>query len=190
MSIVELVLIAVGLSMDAFAVSVGKGLGMRRREHVQALALAATFGLFQGLMPLIGWLIGSQFAAVISAFDHWIAFGLLAIVGGRMLIDAFRADDDTESVASRLTVREILVLAVATSIDALAAGVGFAFLRLDIWTTVGLIAATTAGLSFVGVVVGHQFGSRFEKPAQVAGGLILIAIGTKILLEHLGIIAW
>jgi len=190
-SIVELVLIAVGLSMDAFAVSVGKGLGMRRREHLQAFVLAGAFGLFQGLMPLIGWLVGSQFASAITAYDHWIAFGLLAIVGGRMLWGAFQPDADEESPSrTGLGLREILVLAVATSIDALAAGVGFAFMRLDIWVTVAMIAVITGVLSFLGVVLGHQFGSRFEKPAEIAGGIILVGIGLKILLEHLGILAF
>ena len=190
MSIVEVVLLAVGLSMDAFAVSVGKGLAMRRREHLQALALALAFGLFQGAMPLIGWFVGSRFAALISAVDHWIAFGLLAIVGARMLWDAAHPESDPAEVAvsPHLPWRELLVLAVATSIDAMAAGIGFAFLRLDIWLTVGLIAAITATLSYVGVVLGHQFGSRFERPAEVTGGLILIAIGAKILLEHLGML--
>jgi len=192
-SLIELVLLAIGLSMDAFAVSVGKGLAMRRREHGQAIALALAFGLFQGGMPLIGWAIGSRFAGAITAIDHWIAFGLLGALGAKMLWDARSEDPVEEADAAarphgpRLTVREVLLLAVATSIDALAAGIGFAFLRLNIWVAVALIAGVTAVLSFSGVVVGHRFGSRFERPAEVAGGLILIGIGTKILLQHLGV---
>ena len=193
MSLVEIVLLAVGLAMDAFAVSVGKGLAMRRRDHGQAIALALAFGLFQGAMPLIGWLIGSQFAGVITSVDHWIAFGLLGLLGVKMLWDAVasepeEADGPAPQRSPRLTLRELLLLAVATSIAALAAGIGFAFLKLNIWVTVALIAAITAVLSFVGVVVGHRFGARFERPAEVAGGVILIGIGTKILLNHLGVL--
>lgn len=192
MSLVETVLIAIGLSMDAFAVSVGKGLAMRRLNLRQAVALAVAFGLFQGVMPLIGWLVGSQFAALIEAFDHWIAFALLALIGGKMLYEAIWGDPDggDTPLDARLPLRELLVLAIATSIDALAAGVGFAFLDLNIWLTVALIAAITCLVSFLGVLVGHRFGARFERPAEIAGGLILIAIGVKIVLEHLGLLAW
>lgn len=191
MSWVEIVLIAVGLSMDAFAVAIGKGLAMKRREHLQALAIALAFGLFQGGMPLIGWLVGSQFTGIITEIDHWIAFVLLAIVGGKMLFEAFEDEPDGSDAptGARLRFKELLVLAVATSIDALAAGISFAFFHLDIWRTVGLIAIITATLSYIGVVAGHVLGSRLERPAEIAGGVILIGIGLKILLEHLGFLA-
>ncbi len=190
MSWVEIALLAVGLSMDAFAVSVGKGLAMRRLNLGQASALALAFGFFQGFMPLIGWLVGSRFAELITAFDHWIAFGLLALIGGKMLWEAVWGDPDGPETPAdaRLPLRELLVLAVATSIDALAAGVGFAFLDLNIWLTVATIAVITGALSFVGVAVGHRFGAAFERPAEFVGGVILIGIGAKILLEHLGIL--
>lgn len=192
MSLIELVLLAIGLSMDAFAVSVGKGLGMRRPNHAQALALALTFGLFQGGMPLIGWAVGSQFAGAIEAVDHWIAFGLLAFIGGRMLYEAWsKHTADAPPIGDPgLSLKMLLVLGVATSIDALAAGVGFAFLQLDIWLVAGLVAGITFVLAYAGVVLGHQFGSRWERPAEIAGGLILIALGLKILLEHLGLITF
>lgn len=192
MSFVEVVLIAVGLAMDAFAVSVGKGLAMRRLDLRQAAAIAVAFGAFQGGMPLLGWAVGTRFADLITSVDHWIAFGLLAVIGGRMLYEALWGDPDGPDTApdAALGVRELLVLAVATSIDALAAGVGFAFLDLDIGQVVTTIAVVTCGLSFAGVLAGHRFGARFERPAEILGGTILIGIGAKILLEHLGLLPW
>ena len=157
MGFVEIFLIGVGLSMDAFAVSVCKGLGMHRVNYAHALVIALFFGVFQGLMPVIGWLVGSAFAAYVTAVDHWIAFALLAF---------------------------------ATSIDALAVGISFSFLQIDIVAAALIIGCTTFVLSLVGVVVGNRFGARFEKPSQIAGGIVLIAIGLKILLEHLGLIAF
>lgn len=191
MGFVELFLIAVGLSMDAFAVSVCKGLCMKRLNMRQALVIALFFGGFQGLMPLVGWTLGTQFERYITPVDHWIAFGLLALIGGKMLWDAFHEGDD-EGVAcpadGKLDLRELVMLAVATSIDALAVGITFAFLRVDIVVSVGLIGATTFVLALVGVAVGHRFGARYEKAATIAGGIVLILIGTKILLEHLGVL--
>ena len=192
MGIVELALIAVGLSMDAFAVSVCKGLGMKRLDMGQALVIALFFGGFQALMPLAGWALGSGFQSYIEPVDHWIAFALLAFIGGKMLYDAFHEEDGDEPVAgeaARLDLKEILMLAIATSIDALAVGVSFAFLQVDIVPAVSLIGVITFALLLVGVAVGHQFGARFEKPATIVGGVVLILIGLKILLEHLGIIA-
>lgn len=192
MGIVELALIAVGLSMDAFAVSVCKGLGMKRLDMGQALVIALFFGGFQALMPLAGWALGSGFQSYIEPVDHWIAFALLAFIGGKMLYDAFHEEDGDEPVAgeaARLDLKEILMLAIATSIDALAVGVSFAFLQVDIVPAISLIGVITLALSLVGVAVGHQFGARFEKPATIVGGVVLILIGLKILLEHLGIIA-
>lgn len=193
MGFVELFLIAVGLSMDAFAVSVCKGLCMKRLNVRQAVVIALFFGGFQALMPLIGWALGTQFEKYITPVDHWIAFVLLAIIGGKMLWDAFH-EDDIEGAScpadGKLDLRELVMMAVATSIDALAIGITLAFLRVDIVASVGLIGITTFVLSIVGVAVGHRFGARYEKPATIAGGVVLILIGLKILLEHLGIIAF
>lgn len=192
MGFVELLLLAIGLSMDAFAVSVCKGLCMKRLNLRQATVVALFFGGFQALMPLVGWALGTQFEQFITPVDHWIAFVLLALIGGKMLWDAFHEDDEELSCPAdgKLDLRELVMLAVATSIDALAVGITFAFLRVDILTSVGLIGVTTFALSIVGVAVGHRFGARYEKPATVAGGIVLILIGLKILLEHLGIIAF
>lgn len=190
MGIVELALIAVGLSMDAFTVSVCKGLGMKRLDMGQALVIALFFGGFQALMPLAGWALGSGFQSYIEPVDHWIAFALLAFIGGKMLYDAFHEEDGDEPVAgeaARLDLKEILMLAIATSIDALAVGVSFAFLQVDIVPAISLIGVITFALSLVGVAAGHQFGARFEKAATIVGGVVLILIGLKILLEHLGV---
>lgn len=193
MGLLELFLIAVGLSMDAFAVAVCKGLCMKRLDARQALVIALFFGGFQGLMPLVGWVLGTQFERYITPVDHWIAFGLLVLIGGKMLWDALHEDGE-EALAcpadGKLDLRELTMLAIATSIDALAVGITFAFLRVDIAVSVGLIGATTFALSLVGVAVGHRFGARYEKTATIVGGVVLILIGTKILLEHLGIIAF
>lgn len=194
MGLFEIFVIGVGLSMDAFAVSVCKGLGMKRINWRHALAIAAAFGIFQALMPLVGWALGTQFAALIEPVDHWIAFLLLAFIGGKMLRDAFIGENegeagvDADAAADKLDIRELIMLAVATSIDALAVGITFAFLGVDIWVPIAIIGLTTFVLSFVGVAVGNQFGSRFERPATIVGGVVLILIGVKILLEHLGVL--
>lgn len=193
MGFVELLLVGVGLSMDAFAVSVCKGLCMKRLNMRQALVIALFFGGFQALMPLIGWALGTQFEQFITPVDHWIAFGLLLIIGAKMLWDSFHGDDDEQlscAVDGRLDLRELTMMAVATSIDALAVGITFAFLRVDIVVSVVVIGVTTFALSLVGVAVGHRFGARYEKTATIAGGVVLILIGLKILLEHLGILAF
>lgn len=192
MGFVEIFLIGIGLSMDAFAVSVCKGLGMHRVNYAHALVIALFFGVFQGLMPVIGWLVGSAFAAYVTAVDHWIAFALLAFVGGKMLWDAFYDEEgeEDETTTQKLDLRELFMLAIATSIDALAVGISFSFLQIDIAAAALIIGCTTFVLSLVGVVVGSRFGARFEKPSQIAGGIVLIAIGLKILLEHLGLIAF
>lgn len=194
MGIIEIFLVGVGLSMDAFAVSICKGLGMRRVNYVHALVIALFFGLFQALMPLAGWALGSSFAAYIEPIDHWVAFVLLALVGGKMLWDAVRGEEGEGASCdvdqSKLDYRELLMLAVATSIDALAVGIGFAFLQINIWSAVAIIGVTTFVLSFAGVVVGNRFGARYERPSAIIGGIVLIAIGLKILLEHLGVIAF
>lgn len=189
---VELFLIGVGLSMDAFAVSICKGLGMSRLNMRQAAVISLFFGGFQALMPLIGWALGSQLTDFIAPIDHWIAFGLLAFVGGKMLWDAFHEDDEDEGSQTdeKLDLKELLMLAIATSIDALAVGITFAFLQVAIVPSITIIGLTTFVISFAGVAVGHFFGARFEKPATIVGGVVLILIGVKILLEHLGVIAF
>lgn len=192
MGIIELALIGAGLSMDAFAVSVCKGLGMKRLNMRQAFVIALFFGVFQAVMPVIGWVLGTGFQSYISPVDHWIAFALLAFIGGKMLFDAFHddeRDDDAASANAPLDLKELTMLAIATSIDALAVGITFAFLQVDIVPAVTLIGVITFALSFAGVAIGHFFGARFEKPATIVGGVVLILIGLKILLEHLGVIA-
>ncbi len=189
--------IAVGLSMDAFAVAVCKGLGMKRVDVRQAVVIALFFGAFQGLMPLVGWALGTQFERFITPVDHWIAFALLAFIGAKMLWDGLHGEgceecgrDAAQASSPKLDLRELVMLSVATSIDALAVGITFAFLRVDIGLSAALIGTTTFLLSFMGVAVGNRFGARFERPATFAGGVVLILIGTKILLEHLGVIAF
>ena len=192
MGFVELFLIGVGLSMDAFAVSICKGLGMKRLNMRQALVIGLFFGGFQALMPLIGWALGMQLADFITPIDHWIAFILLVLIGGKMLLDAFREGDEEdagEPKDARLDLKELLMLAIATSIDALAVGITFAFLGVNIVVAIAVIGVTTFVLSVMGVAVGHAFGARYEKGATIAGGIVLILIGCKILLEHLGFIA-
>lgn len=182
--------------MDAFAVSICHGLQMRRRVNVKhLLIIAAFFGGFQALMPAIGYLLGSQFKDYIVTVDHWIAFGLLAFIGGKMIWDviaeAKEGDEDCPSCSDeqeRLDVRQIALMAVATSIDALAVGITFAFLEVNLLVAVAVIGITTFALCALGVVVGYKFGARFKNKATLAGGVALILIGTKILLEHLGIL--
>ena len=232
MSVVELALVAVGLSMDAFAVAICKGLGMARLNLRQAALIAVFFGGFQALMPIAGYVLGAQFAGLIEPIYHWVAFALLAFIGGKMLVDVLagvpegaspceacgdaspgepgvavasgnaveqlvRAPGasgapgvprDTGDTCVPLDVRGLFMLAVATSIDALAVGITLAFLQVDIVFAASFIGCVTFALVFAGVVVGHQFGSRWERPSTIAGGVVLILIGTKILLEHLGIL--
>ena len=190
MGILELALIGVGLSMDAFAASVCKGLSMKKVDVKYGLVLAVFFGGFQALMPLLGWLLGSRFQQYITSIDHWVAFILLLILGAKMIIDAVREEDEgiCQSDHMIFDFKEMFMLAIATSIDALAVGITFAFLQVKILSSVSLIGCITFCFSIGGVFIGNVFGSRFKKPAAVAGGLILICIGTKILLEHLGIL--
>ena len=189
MSFWALLFIALGVSADAFAVALGKGLHMRQFSVRGAAVIAVTFGLFQAAMPLAGWLLGTAFAPVISGVDHWIAFGLLGLVGGKMIWEAARAHPDDDVDADRVPLRELVVLSVATSIDALAVGVTLAFLPVSIGASVALIGVTTAVLTFVGVLVGAKVGAALGRPAEIAGGVVLVLIGTSILLEHLGVLA-
>ena len=183
MGIMELILIGIGLSMDAFAVSIGKGLSVAKSKLSYYLKVGLWFGGFQALMPLIGYLLGTSFADAVAEFDHWIAFALLAIIGGNMIKEAVGNDDDEESNAD-FSIKALFVLAVATSIDALAAGVSFAFLKTDIISSIIIIGITTFLFSIVGFKIGNIFGNRYKKRAELVGGVILITIGLKILIEH------
>ncbi|WP_395639039.1 manganese efflux pump MntP family protein [Pseudolysinimonas sp.] len=183
----SLFLIALGVSADAFAVALGKGLHMRRVNYRHAAIIAVTFAGFQVVMPLIGWFVGTQFHQFITEIDHWVAFALLALIGGKMLWDAIRDGDDDGVDDDRLRVRQLLLLALATSIDALAVGISFAFLDVSIVEALVVIGVTTLVLTFAGVLVGHRAGLRFRGPAEIVGGAILILIGTKILFDHLGV---
>ena len=190
---IELFLLGIGLAMDAFAVSVCKGLGMRKLNKKQALIIGLYFGGFQALMPLIGWLLGSQFQKYITSIDHWIAFILLGFIGGKMMIEAIREWNEEETVEvmdAPLDHKNMFVLAVATSIDALAVGITFAFLDTPIIEAITIIGITTMVISIIGVVVGNFFGSRYKSKAEFIGGLILVLLGLKILLEHLGILVF
>ena len=187
MGFVELFLLAVGLSMDAFAVSICKGLAMKKATLRGCMTCGLWFGGFQALMPTIGFFLGALFADAINAFDHWVAFGLLALIGANMLKEALETDCDCEEHSADLSVKTMFVMAVATSIDALAVGISLAMAgNVNIWTAAALIGVTTCVLSAMGVHIGNFFGSRFEKKAEAAGGVILILLGLKILLEHLG----
>lgn len=189
----ELLLLGVGLSMDAFAVSVCKGLAMKRSSVKAGLTCGIWFGGFQALMPLIGFFLGSMFAEAIQSVDHWVAFGLLVLIGVNMLREAFSPEEDggcSECADADLSVKTMFVMAVATSIDALAVGISLAMAGdVAIFAAVGIIGVCTFTLSAVGVGVGSVFGSRFEQKAQIAGGVILVILGVKILLEHLGVLA-
>ena len=189
MGFIELFLIGVGLAMDAFAVSICKGLNMRKMNYRQATVIALFFGGFQAFMPFLGWSLGRHFEHYIVSIDHWIAFILLAIIGGNMIKEALGDEEDVEcgDCHDKLDLKELLMLAIATSIDALAVGITFAFLRVNIVPAITIIGVTTFIISFAGVHIGHHFGSKYEKKAELAGGIILICIGLKILLEHLGI---
>lgn len=190
MSTIEIVLVGVSLAMDAFAVSTCKGLSMPKINYKHALIIALFFGVFQAVMPLIGWLLGSAFEKYITTFDHWIAFALLLILGIKALVDAIRDKDDDKNKEYKLDFKELTVLAIATSIDALAVGVTFAFLQVSLALSVSLIGVITFVLCLIGVMIGNKFGSKWKKPASIAGGVVLILMGVKILLEHLGVISW
>ena len=187
MSIVELFVIAVGLSMDAFAVAVCKGLSVTKLENKHMLITGLWFGGFQGLMPLVGYLLGSTFEKYITPVDHWVAFVLLGIIGINMIKEGLSKEEECCEDAS-FSVKTMFVMAVATSIDALAVGVSLAFLKVNIFSSISLIGAITFVLSAIGVLLGKKVGSRFKSKAELLGGIILIVMGVKILFEHLGII--
>ena len=193
MGIGELLLLAVGVSMDAFAVSICKGLAMQKATLKASMTCGVWFGGFQALMPTIGFFLGTLFADAIQAIDHWVAFVLLGIIGVNMLKEAFEKEEECgccEENNADLSVKTMFVMAVATSIDALAVGISLAMAgNVNIWLAALLIGICTCGFSAAGVKIGNVFGAKFEKKAQIAGGGILILLGLKILLEHLGILA-
>ena len=186
MSLIELFLIAVGLSMDAFAVAVCKGLAMPKMSWKGAAIVGLYFGGFQALMPFLGYLLGAGFKDAISAYDHWVAFILLALIGGNMIRES--REDEEESLDASLSFRSMVLLAIATSIDALAVGVTLAFLDVPILSSVCFTGVVTFCLSLVGVKAGNVFGCKYKSKAEFVGGLVLILIGLKILLEHMGVI--
>lgn len=200
MRFIELFLIAVGLSMDAFAIAMCKGLKMKKLNFKHATIIAFAFGFSQMAMPIIGWLLGTRFEAYITKIDHWIAFVLLAFIGGKMIYESLKKDDDsecnhdcqncpkTDCDALKLNIKELILLAIATSIDALAVGITFAFLKVSILSSSSIIGITTFALSFIGVMLGNRFGVKYKSKAEFVGGTILVLMGVKILLEHLGII--
>ena len=185
MGIIEILLTGLGLAMDAFAVAVCKGLSMKKFDKRKGIIIGLYFGVFQGMMPLIGYLLGTTFQSLITSIDHWIAFVLLGFIGGNMLKEAFSKDEETCN--DKVDFKTMLPLAIATSIDALAVGITFAFLKVNIVIAVLSIGIITFIMSFIGSKVGNKFGTKYEKKAQLFGGIILILIGLKILLEHLGI---
>jgi manganese efflux pump family protein len=189
MSIIEIVLIGIGLSMDAFAVATCRGVEMKKFNIKNALIVALFFGLFQALMPLIGFYIGTGFQKYIMTFDHYIAFSLLTILGAKMIVEAFKKDKDSKCDTT-LKFWPLILMAVATSIDALVVGVTFGFIGVNIWLAILIIGSITFILSFIGVFIGQKIGSKFKQIAEVIGGVVLILIGLKILLEHLGVIAF
>lgn len=193
MGILELMLLSIGLSMDAFAVSVSKGLKMKKFNYIEAITISLFFGIFQAFMPLIGWILGTEFGSHITNVDHWIAFVLLSTVGGKMIYDSIHCENDKDNCAlsdklmcAPLDIKELFVLSIATSIDALAVGITFALLpSINIWISIASIGVITFLFSFIGVIIGSKFGNRLEKHAGLLGGLLLIGIGLKILIEHL-----
>lgn len=183
MGIVQIILIAVGLAMDACAAAICNGLRMKKIDYRRAVLIAFLFGSFQAIMPLIGWLIGRQFEAYITSVDHWIAFTLLGAIGVNMINEARKKDED--DCKDSHGIKELIVMAFATSIDALAVGITFACLRIDIWVPILFIGIITFAMSYAGVFVGNRFGERYKTNAEYAGGIILIFIGVKILAEHM-----
>ena len=186
MGLFEITVIGVGLAMDAFAVSVCKGLSMKKINLKNALIIALYFGIFQAVMPIIGYMLGTTFSSFVESVDHWIAFILLSIIGGNMIKES--TDNEEEKRNDKVDFKTMILLGVATSIDALAVGVTFAFFKTNILLSVTIIGIVTFILSIIGVIIGNKFGDKFQNKAELIGGIILIIIGFKILLEHLGIL--
>lgn len=186
MGILEIFLVGVGLAMDAFAVSICKGLAMKKLDWKKAIIIALYFGIFQAVMPIIGYFLGTTFESLVTQIDHWIAFILLGIIGINMIKEAF--SKESENVNDKVDFKTMIILAIATSIDALAIGITFAFFKTNLLLAVIIIGIITFMLSLIGVKIGNKFGNKYEKKAEIFGGVILILIGVKILIEHLGII--
>lgn len=188
MGLFEIISIGVGLSMDAFAVSICKGLSMKKLNWKNTIIIALWFGIFQALMPALGYALGTAFSNFVQSIDHWIAFVLLSIIGINMIRESTKKEE--EGINDKIDFKTMLILAIATSIDALAVGITFAFFEVNLFLAITIIGIITFGLSILGVLIGNKFGSKFENKAELAGGIILILIGLKILLEHLGIITF
>ena len=188
MGIVELLLLSIVLAMDAFAVSICKGISMKKMNWKKAIIIGLYFGGFQALMPTIGFFLGSAFQNLITSIDHWIAFLLLTIIGGGMIKESF--GDDSENRNDDVSLKTMIVLAIATSIDALAVGITFAFLKVNLILAVSLIGIITFVLVVAGTKIGNKFGDKYESKAELVGGVILVLLGIKILLEHLGVISF
>lgn len=186
MGLVEISLIGISLAMDAFAVSVCKGLSMKKMNWKKAIIIAVYFGIFQALMPLIGYFLGSTFESTVTAIDHWIAFALLALIGGNMIKEAFEKDEEKKN--DKVDFKTMVVLAIATSIDALAVGITFAFFDINILLAITIIGVETLFIALAGVKIGNKFGDKYQNKAEFLGGIILILLGVKILLEHTGIL--
>ncbi|MBX9162727.1 manganese efflux pump [Bifidobacterium bifidum] len=189
-AMIEILLISVSVAMDAFAVSIGKGLTVTRVRPVDVIKTALWFGGFQALFPLLGFFAANTFSKYVTAVDHWIIFALLAFIGGNMIREAFGEEAENSRETAQFDWRHMLPLAVACSIDAFAVGVSFAFMQVNIWFSVIVIGVVTGAFSAAGLYIGRVFGARWQKPAQIAGGAVLVLIGLKVLLEHLGFIAW
>ena len=188
--IIQTLLISVSVAMDAFAVSIGKGLTVSRIRLQDAIKTALWFGGFQALFPLLGYFTASTFSTYVTVFDHWIIFGLLAFIGGNMVREAFNEDEENAKETAQFDWKHMLPLAVACSIDAFAVGVSLAFMKINIIFAITSMGVVTGLFSAAGLYIGRIFGSRWQKPAQIAGGVVLILIGIKVLLEYLGIIAF
>ena len=188
MGIFEILLLGIGLAMDAFAVSICKGLSMKKMNWKNAIIIALYFGIFQALMPLIGYFLGMTFESIVTTFDHWVAFALLTLIGGGMIKESF--EDADEKKNDKIDFKTMAVLALATSIDALAVGITFAFFDVNIVLAVSIIGIITFIISILGVKIGNKFGDKYQNKAELMGGIILILLGLKILLEHLGVISF
>ena len=189
-AMIEILLISVSVAMDAFAVSIGKGLTVTRVRPVDVIKTALWFGGFQALFPLLGFFAANTFSKYVTAVDHWIIFALLTFIGGNMIREAFGEEEENSRETAQFDWRHMLPLAVACSIDAFAVGVSFAFMKVNIWCSVIVISVVTGAFSAAGLYIGRVFGARWQKPAQIAGGAVLVLLGLKVLLEHLGFIAW
>jgi putative Mn2+ efflux pump MntP len=187
MGIIEIILLGISLAMDAFAVSICKGLSMKKINWKKAIIIGLYFGVFQALMPIVGYLLGSTFESFVTSIDHWIAFGLLVLIGGNMIKEGLQ-EEESENCNDNVDFKTMIVLAIATSIDALAVGITFAFLDVNMPIATSIIGIITFAVSIIGVKIGNKFGSKYENKAEITGGIILILIGLKILLEHLEIL--